>query len=229
MRRALVSALDLDALSALLPAGALPSQGIIPPSAALSELPYRRLAGATRPAAAAQDPRALLQEALGRLGLTDPGKLSLLVSDFEPGPSFGGQMQKNWQESLSAFVNMEQLPYEELLSRVQSGRYSIAIAPLMAQGNSTVDFLSRFAGQEAAAPEDSGEQPIAVLLDRARGRTDPQEAAADLLAVEQRLIDDSIVTPLFDAPSCFVLRDGVEGVRYHAVSHTVYFADAAIR
>ena len=124
---------------------------------------------------------------------------------------------------------MEQLPYEELLSRVQSGRYSIAIAPLMAQGNSTVDFLSRFAGQEAAAPEDSGEQPIAVLLDRARGRTDPQEAAADLLAVEQRLIDDSIVTPLFDAPSCFVLRDGVEGVRYHAVSHTVYFADAAIR
>lgn len=229
VRRALVSALDLDALSALLPTGALPSHGIIPPSAALSELPYRRLAGATRPAAAAQNPRALLQEALGRLGLTDPGKLSLLVSDFEPGPSFGGQMQKNWQESLSAFVNMEQLPYEELLSRVQSGRYSIAIAPLMAQGNSTVDFLSRFAGQETAVPEDSGEQSIAVLLDRARGRTDPQEAAADLLAVEQRLIDDSIVTPLFDAPSCFVLRDGVEGVRYHAVSHTVYFADAVIR
>ena len=59
--------------------------------------------------------RQLLQEALGRLGLTDPGKLSLLVSDFEPGPSFGGQMQKNWQESLSAFVNMEQLPYDCLL------------------------------------------------------------------------------------------------------------------
>ncbi len=232
VRQAFISALDLEGLSVFFPQGTLPSEGIIPRDATLSERSYRELAGSVRRAVPADSPRALLQDALARLELEDVGRLTLLVSDFEPGPSIGGQLQKSWQESLSAFVNMEQLPYEELLARVQSGRFSIAVAPLTAQGSGTVDFLSRFAVREQADGDgtlQADEPTVAVLLERARSRTDPKVAAADLLAAEQRLIDDFIVTPLFDAPSSFVLKDGVEGVRYNAVSHTVYFADAVIR
>ena len=224
VRHALLSALDIEAVTSLLPSSGIPAQGIIPPDSLLSGLPYRKIAGSSpQPAPSAADPRALLQQALARLGLADVGRLSLLVPDFGSGPALGSQMQKCWQESLSSFINMEQLPYEELLSRVQRGDYSLAIAPLLSQGNSTVDFLSRFAQPPFRT------DAIAGLLESAQSRVDPQESAADLLAAEQLLIDDFLVLPLFYAPTCFVLREGVEGVRYLTASRTVYFADAVIR
>lgn len=223
IRRALLSALDTGALDGLMPSACLSAEGIIPPDVFLSGLSYRELAGSPARAVPAQDPRALLQEALGRLGLADVGRLSLLVPGFGSGPAIGSQMLKDWQEGLSSYINMEQLPYEELLSRVRRGDFSLAVAPLTAQGTGAFGFLSRFfeppfLSQEAAA-----------LAENARARNDPQQAAADLLAAEQLLIDDCLVLPLFYAPSRFVLRDGVEGVRYLTASHTVYFADAVIR
>lgn len=224
VRAALTAAMHTDELIERLPDYLQPYHGIIAPSAMLWGSPYRELAPTPRPAAVPEGARQIFLSAVDGLKQEDVGRLTLLVSDFMPGPDLGGAIQRRWQQELSAFVNMEQLDYYDLISRVESGNFDIAIVPLTAQGNSPVDLLSAF---ENLPLSESGEMPsISEIISRARQQSEPNAAAAQLLMAEQKLVDDYVAVPLFVAPSLFATGEGIEGVSYSTVSRTVYFADA---
>ncbi|MBP1577478.1 MAG: peptide ABC transporter substrate-binding protein [Oscillospiraceae bacterium] len=239
VRAALYSAADIDSLLEGLPEQLKRYEGVIPPSAMMNGREYRDMVSLPKSAAAADSPRELFYSVLKEMGFTDGGKMTLLVSSFAPGADIGGQLQRRWQESLSLFVNMEQLEYNQLIAKVERGEFDIAIVPLVSQSSSPIDFLANFEKlqteetvpkEEEAPPE--GEEPIELpptlgeLIASARAQTDAEKAAEKLFLAEQRLIDDVIAAPLFAAPSLFAVADGVSGVYYDPVTRTVSFADA---
>ena len=61
-------------------------------------------------------------------------------------------MQRRWQESLSLFVNMEQLEYNQLIAKVERGEFDIAIVPLVSQSSSPIDFLANFEKLQTEEP-----------------------------------------------------------------------------
>ena len=224
IRAALTAALHTDELVERLPDYLQPYHGIIAPSAMLWGSPYRELAPQPQPAALPEGARQMFLSAVENLEQEDVGRLTLLVSNFLPGPDLGGAIQRRWQQELSAFVNMEQLDYYDLLDRVENGNFDIAIVPLTAQGNSPVDLLSAF---ESLPLIDGDNTPsISALISRARQQSEPDAAAAQLFIAEQKLVDEYVAVPLFVAPSLFATGEGIEGVSYSTVSRTVYFADA---
>ncbi len=224
VRAALTAAMHMDELVGRLPDYLQPYHGIIAPSAMLWGSPYRELAPTPQPAAVPEGARQIFLSAVDGLKQGDVGRLTLLVSNFMPGPDLGGAIQRRWQQELSAFVNMEQLDYYDLLSRVENGDFDLAIVPLTAQGNSPVDLLSAF---ESLPLDENGEMPsISEMISRARQQSEPNAAAAQLLMAEQKLVDEYVAVPLFVAPSLFATGEGIEGVSYSTVSRTVYFADA---
>lgn len=225
IRASLTAAMDKEALLERLPETLKPYQGIIAPSAMLWGSSYRDLAPIPQPAMLPANTRQTFLEALSGLGLNDTGRLTLLVSDFAPGPDLGGAIQRRWQQELSVFINMEQLDYYELIARVENKNFDMAIVPLTAQGSSPVDFLSAFETLEIV--QSSEEFSLSELISRARQQTEPNAAAAQLFMAEQKLVDECVAVPLFIAPSLFATREGVTGVSYSTISRTVYFADAS--
>lgn len=223
-RAALTAVLSLEELVERLPDYLQPYHGIIAPSAMLWGRPYRELASIPRPAALPDGARQMFLSAVESLEQEDVGHLTLLVSDFSPGPDLGGAIQRRWQQELSAFVNMEQLDYYDLLDRVENGEFDIAIVPLTAQGNSPVDILSAF--EDLPLIQSDGTPSISEIIKGARQQSEPDAAAAQLFLAEQKLVDEYVAVPLFVAPSLFAARAGIEGVSYSTVSRTVYFADA---
>ncbi|MDF3005184.1 MAG: peptide transporter substrate-binding protein [Oscillospiraceae bacterium] len=224
IRAALTAAMHTDELLERLPDYLRPYHGIIAPSAMLWGNSYREMASEPQPAALPDGARQIFISAVEGLEQKDVGRLSLLVSNFLPGPDLGGAIQRRWQQELSTFVNMEQLDYYDLLDRVKSGKFDIAIVPLTAQGNSPVDLLSSF---ESLPLSTSGDEPsISEMISRARQQSEPNAAAAQLFLAEQKLVNEYVAVPLFVAPSLFATGEGIEGVSYSTVSRTVYFADA---
>lgn len=221
IRAAFVGALDTAQLRGRLDGDVSPPGGLIPPGATIGGSFYRALAGDAQPAPEVASPRAILMQALEQENLKSLPRMTLLVGDFAPGPAMGGAMQRQWQQTLSAFVNMEQQPFETLLARVETGLFDLAVVPLTAQGGTAFDCFSRLAPQDLS---ESG--ALGALLDSARQQSDLKAAAADLRAAEQRLLDGYLALPLFDAPSLFVQREGISGARYCAASQTIYFANA---
>jgi len=224
IRAALTAAMHTDELVERLPDYLRSYHGIIAPSAMLWGSPYREMVSTPQPAVLPDGARQIFISAVEGLEQEDVGRLSLLVSNFLPGPDLGGAIQRRWQQELSTFINMEQLDYYDLLDRVKSGKFDIAIVPLTAQGNSPVDLLSSF---ESLSLSTSGDEPsIAQMISRARQQSEPNAAAAQLFLAEQKLINEYVAVPLFVAPSLFATGKGIEGVSYSTVSRTVYFADA---
>lgn len=239
VREALYSAADIDSLLEGLPEQLKRYDGVIPPSAMINGREYRDMVKLPKSAAAADSPRELFYSSLKEMGQNDGGKLTLLVSSFAPGADIGGQLQRRWQESLSLFVNMEQLEYNQLIAKMQRGEFDIAIVPLISSSGSPVDFLAQFEqmhtvfqeeneaeslpeGEEIAEPQPT----LAELIASAKAQTDAEKAAEQLFLAEQRLIDDFIAAPLFAAPSFFAVANGVSGVYYDPVTRTVSFAEA---
>lgn len=216
IRAAIYSAADINSLLEELPEPLERCDGLIPPSAVIGGKNYRELTEIPQSAERADSPRELFYAALNRLGYDNAGKLTLSVSSFAPGGDIGGQLQRRWQDSLSIFVNMEQLDYEQLISRVSRGDFDIAIVPLVSQSSSPIDFLAGFEKTQSA-----GE-----LISDARAQSDPKKAARLLFSAEQRIIDDFIAAPLFSAPTLFAMGEGISGAYYDPIIGTVSFARA---
>lgn len=230
IRRALYSAADIPSLLESLPPQLERYDGVIPPTAMLSGKKYRDMAPLPHSAEADKAPRELFYSTLEQMQ-EDIGRLTLLVSSFAPGGDIGGQLQRRWQESLSIFVNMEQLEYNQLIAKMQRGDFDIAIVPLVSLSGSPIDFLTQFEQMPTEQPTEEEAQErempsLGELIAAAKMQTDAERAAELLFSAEQRLIDEVIAAPLFTAPSLFAMADGVSGVYYDPVTRTVSFVNA---
>jgi len=221
VRAAFLAAFDTDELLSNIPEYLKRYQGAIAPDAMMGGISYRDEAPIPDAAVLPKDARTAFFDAMEQLDRNSIGKLSIIVSDFEPGPKMGGLLLKEWQQKLSAFVNMEQLSYQQLIDRTQRGDFDIAIAPLVSQSDSLID---RFQLIEALEPED--DNTLSDTLSAARQQPDTAKSARLLNKAEQYIIDQYIALPLFCSPSLFSLGEGISGVYYNDINGTVYFADA---
>lgn len=220
IRAAMLAAFPENRFASLLPPSVRSSSSLIPADARLSGIPWSELAGAPASPTGSAEPRQAFYAALEEMGLEKLPKITLLVPDFAPGAAIGSAMQRAWQTELSAYVNMEPLPYSELTARVAAGEFDLAIVPTPAAGNQPADLLRYFLdGAE-------GTERLSALLTPPEGQEEPSAAARRLEEAEQLLLDHSAAYPLFDAPSLFLMQDGVGGVVYSAPTGTVLFAGA---
>lgn len=226
-RQAMTSVIDITKLYERLPQSLLAGGGVIAPEAMIGGVRYRDMVGEPSLPRAEENPRELLQQAMSAAGIERQPGLTLLVSSFSPGPELGGAMMRDWQQKLSIFVNMEQLDYTELLTRASARDFDIALMPLIADGSSPVDFLSQFESVEL----DNGSETVTMgdLINTARRYEQPERAAEALFAAEQRLVEEYVALPMFDAPTLFAYIDDIEGVSYSSTTRTIYFGDVVVK
>lgn len=126
------------------PAGGLfaEAKGLIPDGLTVDGIDYRQTAGDVRPAFG--DPRALYIAARdGGVSPSDFGRVSLLLPSGSGLSDTAELINSAWQKEFSLFFSVEEVEPEEFQKRLENGSYTIALAPVQAEGGSVYTALAQ--------------------------------------------------------------------------------------
>lgn len=228
IRRALLLSIDPQELSGYLTGNLSPARGIVPPAVKLLDRSYRDIAGNNVwPARDSAQAKALLTEGLAELGVEKLSKTTILYPDgydFAPMLSI---LQRQLQQGLGVFINLEALPQDELSARVRSGDYLLALVPYTAERSNPDSILSRFAGYSTRNETGYASSAFDNTLSAALVAGDIVEAAELYERAEQALLEAGVYLPLAYETSHYACSADVQGLVFSPFSYQVYFKYAA--
>lgn len=133
-------------------------------------------------------------------------------------------LQKTFGVDLS--VSVETLEPTELLKRVESGQYQIALAPLRAADSEVKNFLQTFTTKHPlnfSGYSSSTYDNMAAMIQTAGTDAD---AVQFCLKAQEELILSGTIIPIFEGAQQLVLGKGVSGIFASPAGERIYFANA---
>lgn len=207
LRQALIASAqeaELDFRSPLYPDTA----ALVPEGLTVDGLDYRALAGDPSPHFGPA--RTLYMEARQGMSNSDFAKVTLLLPAGCGLEEAAGQINSQWQKQLSLYFSVELVEMEEFAKRMAQGNYTIALAPVQAEGGSVYEMLLQF------TPEGGGlagySDPAFAAALAASAQSTGQERCRLLAQCERQLLEDGAFAPLFAQQKRLLLADGVEGL-----------------
>lgn len=226
VRTALVSALNREAVEQAIGGSRLPAGAVLPPAAQLFGRGYRDLGGEPVLPVAHSDPRDLLFSAFERLEISSLPDISLLLLEGSD-MALGSLMQRQWQQRLSAYIDIEPVSGDSLSARVQQGRYQIAILPAITGNAGSPSAVLWALGGHSGGGVLGAELPeLEALLYDAQAAADPVRAAGLYKKAEQLLMDTFSLWPIYYSATDFISAPGVSGGVYLPQTGVLYFAGA---
>ena len=208
LRQALASA----AVSAVeVPDGGLfaEAKGLIPDGLTVDGIDYRQAAGDVRPAFG--DPRSLYIAARdGGVSPADFGRISLLLPSGSGLSDAAEQINSAWQKEFSLFFSVEEVEPEEFQKRLESGDYTIALAPVQAEGGSVYAALAQFSPTGGGL---TGYSDALYTTQLSASATATGSTRCSLLAAcERQLLEQAVAVPLFTQQKRLLLANGIKGL-----------------
>ena len=226
LRRAFSLALDSSALAPHLTGSLAPAYAIVPSAISLLGLPYREAVGSIQPPVPnVNSAQALYREALAALELEKVPRTSILCPDTGNFAVMLGSYQRQLQQAFGIYINLEPMPEEELLARVLSGDYTLALVPITAERGSPDAVLDRFASYSARNIAGYSSPGYDALLAGAQ-ESGAQEAAALYRQAEQLLVDDAVFLPVAFETTYYVSAPGLQGLEFSPFSYRIFFQHA---
>ena len=168
---------------------------------------YRDAAGDLLPTI--PDAKALYMQARQGMASSDFNGVTILLPQGSGLTETVEQINGAWQKDCSLFFSVEEVPQEEFDARLASGKYTIALAPIRAEGGSVYQMLQQFAGDNNLT---GLTDPLyAGTLSESIQRTGT--ARCQLLRdCERQLLEGCTVVPLAAQQKRLLVADGVEGL-----------------
>ena len=118
--------------------------GLVPDGLTVDGIDYRDAAGDLLPTI--PDAKALYMQARQGMASSDFNGVTILLPQGSGLTETMEQINGAWQKDCSLFFSVEEVPQEEFDARLASGKYTIALAPIRAEGGSVYQMLQQFAG-----------------------------------------------------------------------------------
>ena len=184
------------------------ASGLVPDGLTVDGLDYRSAAGSVLPTIA--DPQTLYMEARQGMISSDFNGVTLLLPKEAGLTELAEQINGAWQKDCSLFFSVEEVPQEEFDARIASGKYTIALAPIHAEGGSVYQMLQQFTAEGGGLT--GYDAPL--YADRlAESTLQTGSARCQLLAqCERQLLQSCTVVPLFAQQKRLLIADGVDGL-----------------
>ena len=184
------------------------AEGLVPTGLTVDGIHYRDAAG--NPLPAITDPRALYLSARQGMASSDFSGVTILLPKEAGLTELAEQINSAWQKDCSLFFSVEEVPQEEFDKRLAEGSYTIALAPIHAEGGSVYQMLQQF------TTEGGGLTGYADPLYTERLAESTQQtgkARCALLAeCERQLLDSCTVVPLLGQQKRLLVADGITGL-----------------
>ena len=185
------------------------AKGLIPDGLTVDGIDYRQAAGDVRPALG--DPRSLYIAARdGGVSPADFGRISLLLPSGSGLSDAAEQINSAWQKEFSLFFSVEEVEPEEFQKRLESGDYTIALAPVQAEGGSVYAALAQFSPTGGGL---TGYSDALYTTQLSASATATGSTRCSLLAAcERQLLEQAVAVPLFTQQKRLLLANGIKGL-----------------
>ena len=181
--------------------------GLVPDGLTVDGIDYRDAAGDLLPTI--PDAKALYMQARQGMASSDFNGVTILLPQGSGLTETMEQINGAWQKDCSLFFSVEEVPQEEFDARLASGKYTIALAPIRAEGGSVYQMLQQFARDNNLT---GITDPLyAGTLSESIQRTGT--ARCQLLRdCERQLLEGCTLVPLAAQQKRLLVADGVEGL-----------------
>ena len=132
-----------------------------------------------------------------------------------------------WNEITGSYFNKEALPRTELLARISSGDYEIAVAPLNTAVDSPMEFLSSFKSDSMSNAINLNYPAYDGFIDSALSADSVDKTITSLASAEEYLIEYGYLYPLYYESRYFASAQNVSGTIFDSTSDAIDFTCTA--
>lgn len=184
------------------------AEGLAPAGLTVDGIAYRDTVGSCVPTI--EDPQSLYLAARQGMVTSAFRGVTLLIPKDAGLSELAAQINGVWQKECSLFFSIEEVEQEQFEKRLAEGNYSIALAPIQAEGGSVYQMLHQFTAEGDALTGFSDEDYDLLLAQSAQ--QNGQARCALLGECEARLLEQCTVVPLFAQQKRLLLADGIDGL-----------------
>lgn len=127
----------------------------------------------------------------------------------------------NWQQNLGLFINMSATSSEDVVSRVASGNYAVAIYPVRAGTNNAYELLSYF---KSGNPFGFESARYDELVNSLNGINDTAAYIENVAAAQSLLLESNVVFPIASTPTVICTTSAVEKIDYSTANEYIDFS-----
>ena len=181
------------------------AKGLVPEGLTVDGLDYRETAGDPLPTI--PEPKALYLAARQGMATSDFSGVTLLLPKNAGLGELADQINSAWQKECSLFFSVEEVEQDEFDARIAAGKYTIALAPIRAEGGSAYQMLQQFTA-EGGSLTGYADTVYADRLALSAQQTGKDRCAL-LAQCERQLLESCTVVPLMAQQKRLLLANGV--------------------
>ena len=182
--------------------------GLVPDGLTVDGIDYRDAAGDLLPTI--PDAKALYMQARQGMASSDFNGVTILLPQGSGLTETVEQINGAWQKDCSLFFSVEEVEPEEFQKRLESGSYTIALAPVQAEGGSVYTALAQFSPIGGGL---TGYSDALYTTQLSASATATGSTRCSLLAAcERQLLEQAVAVPLFTQQKRLLVANGIEGL-----------------
>ena len=179
--------------------------GLVPDGLTVDGIDYRDAAGDLLPTI--PDAKALYMQARQGMASSDFNGVTILLPQGSGLTETVEQINGAWQKDCSLFFSVEEVEQDEFDARIAAGKYTIALAPIRAEGGSVYQMLQQFTA-EGGSLTGYADTVYADRLALSAQQTGKDRCAL-LAQCERQLLESCTVVPLLAQQKRLLLANGV--------------------
>jgi oligopeptide transport system substrate-binding protein len=228
LRLALCNSINDNAFADVSPKS---SSGIVPPACLLtSGTSYRSKAGqiALPPFNTSKANKYWSNYLAYREKNGQPDEISISMLCVEEHQNMLKRLVQEWQKifGISFSVSIVAVPQDELYSKVQSGSYELAFAPILAEDLLATDFLSSFYSDAYGNMPHYSSSSYNAIIDNIRTAASSDKLLSLCKNAESHLIQNAVIYPVFYENSYILVRKNLDGLYIYPTASNIIFKSA---
>ena len=150
------------------------------------------------PAYMAQDPKALLTDALNSMGKTRIEGCSILMPSDSIYSLIFENINQLWQKNLGQFFTIEYLPVSQIKQRIAKGDFDMAFLPVSPDNATPYGILDSFTAFDSR---------VAGYVNSAKSHTDQTDALNDIKKAADIVLESAMIVPMGSEKTVFYHRN----------------------
>lgn len=219
IRRAIASSLDYSVFENAM--GAITAKGIIPDTMSVGTQRYRDVASAVSPYKN-DKPISLFEKGLDYLD-TDKAEISIICT--EEYETTVRKLMQSWQAALGikCGIFVEVVSETDLLKKVQSKNYQIALTPITYTTNTAFGALQSFTSTSSDNISGLKDKTFDTMVNEIKLSGSLTDTVNKTAKAEKYLIDSAVIIPLYSRQVYMGLAKGVSGTYFNLTGDIAYF------
>ncbi len=203
------------------------ASGIVPPAVSMLNKSYRELV--SDPCQFEGKPSVANYMWMSTLTANQKDSLSditLIVSEKFATSQEYKKITEMWKENLGVYCPVEILPENEYKSRIESGKFRVAVAEIRGNTNSPSAFLENFKTGNSGNMWGYSDASFDALLNKAETSETVNKAVDNYTQAEKVLVDKAYFIPVYYAKDYLIYNKNMTGIEYNPFSQQLIFMKA---